>query len=63
MELTKEQKELQQAVKEYEQQFGEKYAVAIGEHKSVKEMLQEVKSCLATNTPQQEPDYMDDAIY
>lgn len=63
MPLSKMQLEIQQAVKEYEKRFGEKYGIVVGQQKSDKEILDELNYCLKNNIPQPDPDYSDNVYY
>lgn len=63
MKLSKEQLALQQACKEYEKRFGQPYGIAVGQYKSLKEVLDEINWCLENNSLQPDPDYSSDVIY
>lgn len=54
---------MEEALKRYEQHFGEAYHFFVGVIKSDDEVIEEINRCLATNTRQSDPDYEDGCLY
>lgn len=54
---------LEEALKAYEEYFGENYFFYMGYEKTDQEIIEEIQKCIKTGRKQKEPRYDEDKIY
>lgn len=63
IEKSTEEKKFDELNAEYTEKFGFPYVFNIGFSMSWEEVLADIRNCIDTNTPQEQPDYKPGAVY